>query len=405
MSKTAFNHALITPEKNEIKNSIDLVTITPIETSTTGIKFQNYSNLERYKVKMNAENSSNNFNSFNSSSIKTQGTRTRILVKKETPIKLQNVTKFNFLQEDSQTNLALETLNSKIKQNIIGSMRSYGNFVNNPLTSNQSLVNPNYYENLLGIKSRTIYLLSTGDSNQNYENSILKRSNVDEHKYRQRQSLNRNYKKTSESYDSDNEKQQDYFSNNKLLNNNDTKSILITAKIPQENKLNSQIESSDNFQKRVYFSDSESKDAVKDGSSSASNANQVSSLSKNIFLSYKPPSNQLSTSNNISVNERLKIENDTKLLSNSSNILITQNQNNSNIKKLSRRNSTINNNLGSTEKKPVANLIKSKTSVELTQIIKKSPKISPEKYLDKYTLMRIENWVQDVNTQTRIIGN
>ena len=67
-------------------------------------------------------------------------------------------------------------------------MRSYGNFINNPLTSNQSLVNPNYNENLLGMKSRTIYLLSTNDQSSSFENFTLKKSNFAEIKQRHQSS-------------------------------------------------------------------------------------------------------------------------------------------------------------------------------------------------------------------------
>ena len=153
MSKTAFKHVLLAPEKSETsmntKNSsnFDLVTITQIKNQPELIKFQSIDNLHRFNVihnNTNKTNGENNNNSLNSISFKTHassanGAKSRILVKKDNQINFLNFGKLNIFQEPS---IASES-NANIKQNIIGSMRSYGNFINNPLTSNQILVNPN----------------------------------------------------------------------------------------------------------------------------------------------------------------------------------------------------------------------------------------------------------------------
>jgi hypothetical protein len=424
MSKTALKHVLLAPEKPETgisknSNNFDLVTITQIKNHQPEIiKFQNIDNLHRFKVintntnKINGENSNNN-NSLNSLSFKTHasanGNKSRILVKRDSQINIQNFGKLNIFQEPSLANES----NANIKQNIIGSMRSYGNFINNPLTSNQSLVNPNYNENLLGMKSRTIYLLSTNDQSSSFENFTFKKSNFDEIKQRHHQSSRKKVALSSEiNNDSDSEVKQDYVPSTKILNNETIKSSLVQSK--QFNisaKTSNQVESSDNFQKKVCFSDTDSKDAVRDGSSNGSNFNPVTSLSKNIFLNYKPTSSQNKHQSNSSiVNEKSKHEThkEIKISNNNNNTTLNISTNN---KTFTRRNSILNNsnnnnNNQNYEKKPPV-LTKSKTSIDITQISnpKKVTKITPEQYLDRLTILRIENWIQDVNNQTKIVAN
>ena len=385
-----------------------MVTITQIKNQPEIIKFQSIDNLHKFKVLNNNNNGEitnniHNNNSLNSMSFKTQttinGGKTRILVKKENPIKFS---KFSIYQDSHLSN----DINANIKQNIIGSMRSYGNFINNPLTSNQSLVNPNYNENLLGMKSRTIYLLSTNEQNLSSENFSLRKSNVDEFKQRSKRYIKK--KGASENNnDSDTEKQV-YVPTSKILTNNETiKSTLVPIRQTDGSiKTNNQTESSDIFQKKVCFSDTDSKDAVRDASSNASNTNGVSNLSKNIFLNYKPTQIRQQSSTSL-LNEKSKNENqnESKISNNNNNLNLSTNS-----KKLNRRNSIMNNshsnnNNQSFDKKPPV-LVKSKTSIELiSSNPKKVTKISPEQYLDKYTILRIENWIQDVNNQTKIAGN
>jgi hypothetical protein len=409
MSKTAFKHVLLTSDKTETNlntNKYDLVTITQLKTTPDIIKFQKidpFRQIQTHKTQkptINKQLSTSNSNSMISSSFKTQttsATKTRILVKRQKPIELRSFTKLSFFNQNESANYFPQennqTENTSIKQNILGSMTSYGNFINNPLTSNQSLVDPNYYQNLLGMKSRTFYLVSAAEElNIKSESCILKKSNIDELKQQQQQNNNQKILENNP----DNEKN-DYVCTTSILHGiNDNKNT--TRKTDGNIKSHETTEIS---QKRVYFSDTDSKDAVKDLSSNASNINTVNQLSKNMFLNYKPPNQQTLNSSNSSTNEKLKVEN---VLNNSNN----QNEkttnnvttsNNNNNKKFIRRNSILSNQITDSKKSIAFN--KSKTTIEITQI--STLKHNPEKYLDKFTLVRIEKWVQDVNNQNRII--
>ena len=263
MPKHTLKHIMLTPEDNDFNqnnndiNPVIQLTSTPDLDKFKNSKSEQFVNIKKQKTKKNDAN--NNFGSMCNSNnlilsnlvkINTvrmkSGAKTRVLVQKETQVKFKNtITHFDSKSQESLVD---------IKQNIFGSMRSYGKFVNNLLTSNQSLANPNYQDNLLGMKSRSYCLLNVDDE----------------------ESTNNNFsKKSSETKPQQNTLKTE---NDNLIEKKETDKSYVPHK-------QSQADFNKNLQKKVCFRDNE--EVVKEETSSVNNIVPANPI-KNIFLNYKP---------------------------------------------------------------------------------------------------------------------
>ena len=234
----------------------------------------------------------------NSTRIKS-GSKTRVLVQKENQIRMQNDPLLNPFTT-SQTDSRLD--NFKIQQHIIGSMRYYGNFINNPLTSNQYLVNPIYNQNLLLMRNRKhFYSPVNSPGTETDENQTFKKTN--ETKNQEQQQQENVFIKTTPLYNNDFSS-----SSNKFVNAATSSTSSLKQARPQSVK---------HLNKKVCFSDLndklEKEEIMKFKSSTTTSTeniyNSISKnniISKNIFLNYKPQEVDTTFLNNILSNNDKK---------------------------------------------------------------------------------------------------
>ena len=273
-------------DKNTIKNTI---------------KKSNTNKILKHTDKISNENVDANINSLCSSSrnfisstymritstrIKS-GSKTRVLVQKENQIKVQNDPLMN-PQKD------LKTDNTNIKKNILGSMHFYGNFINNPLTSNQYLINPSYNQNLMLMKSSKNFY-SQGDSENMETNDNIAVQSSYEIKSLEEQQQNITKTRTNSNTDLTS-------SSNKFMVNGIVSISNLKQPRPQSVKL---------YNKKVCFSDLNDKfeEKIKTNSPTALtpknpekkliSINRNNLICKNIFLNYKPKESEDTNFNNI----------------------------------------------------------------------------------------------------------
>jgi hypothetical protein len=303
-SANRLKHVLILPEekeKNKNRYNYDVASYTQLTSTPDLSNYRDKTDYKKNKIKKSNSNrisdknternshenvetnlnslcSSRNFISstyvrINSARIKS-GSKTRVLVQKENQIRVQN--EFLF---DPQTD---------IQKNIIGSMHFYGNFINNPLTSNQNLINPNYNHNLLLMKSSKYYFPQLNpESMELNENSVLKKS----------------YEiKIQEQHINKTETNTDFTSNssNKLSNGGVCTSSLKQPR-PQSMKLsnkkvcfsdlNQQVEDKDKRISTIITQTNTEKNLI--------SINRNNLITKNMFLNYKPKESEETLLNNI----------------------------------------------------------------------------------------------------------
>jgi hypothetical protein len=308
-SANRLKHVLILPEekeKNSNRYNYDLTSYTQLTSTPDLSNYRDKTDYKKNKIKKSNSNrisdknterkshenvetnlnslcSSRNFISstyvrINSARIKS-GSKTRVLVQKENQTRVQN----EFLL-DPQTD------NMNIQKNIIGSMHFYGNFINNPLTSNQYLINPNYNHNLFLMKSSKYYFPQINPENMELnENLALKKSygiKIQE----QQQHINKTETNT------------DFTSNssNKLINGGVCTSSLKQPR-PQSMKLsnkkvcfsdlNQQLEDKDKRISTIITQTNTEKNLI--------SINRNNLITKNMFLNYKPKESEETLLNNI----------------------------------------------------------------------------------------------------------
>lgn len=377
--------------------------------------------------KSNGQNSSNNEDNNKLLYKKEKLTITKhklIDLRSSSKMTLLTSTDSGYFFNDNNTQIASD--NISIRQNILNSMNSYTNFISNPLISNTNLVNPNFHQDLMGLKSPSIYSYSAVALNKTNLNS--NRLVNDEFKH--------GTSSTLANIDSDCDKQEYFVYSSTLINAKTDESV--------KRKLSFNLKSSDtnsvDYKIRPSISgvtsisdtietkkpvDTHDTD-VKDHSTTAASSEHTHAtphpasanpLSRNFFLNYR-----LSNSTSYNFNNTANPTGSIVLNSNNYN---NNNNNNNPVKpintisisnstsdKLNAENSiksiTSNSNIGikraSTSKTTLNNRGKSSKITTNNQINVNILKHEPEKYLDKFTVLRIEKWIQDVN-QTQALRN